>query len=394
MSTSAGPSASRGDITLQPSYFTSSLYVEPLREDISSLITLYAQQYSQTNPPFALFKRLWTELGWSWLHFKVFDPRARESFLRVTQRLFLERMVDSEPPLARVVGLFALYTFYFTQPSTSDPSLHALKHIDTTIDLYKSVSSLSETLADPALLPLQPYAEFVLSALIDAQAVLPREIFVEDGHESAVYAALTGEAAASQPIRPPKKKGRPSKRDRVKKAKDALIALEKYADINTVSLVPQPPWPVHSMAGPSSAALDPTDTTHILVAHPPMTTRHNYQVQKDQLLDALYSRSADSLGLDSSEETVGRIALERANEAVLARLKLIDEMAAEKGLEVGGEGGEKTGLTRVASAVRQVYSSGTTDSQRGGVLGLLEGAGLALDIEMGENGQYADTVDM
>lgn len=89
MSTSAGPSASRGDITLQPSYFTSSLYVEPLREDISSLITLYAQQYSQTNPPFALFKRLWTELGWSWLHFKVFDPRARESFLRVTQRLFL-----------------------------------------------------------------------------------------------------------------------------------------------------------------------------------------------------------------------------------------------------------------------------------------------------------------
>lgn len=47
-------------------------------------------------------------------------------------------MVDSEPPLARVVGLFALYTFYFTQPSTSDPSLHALKHIDTTIGALTS----------------------------------------------------------------------------------------------------------------------------------------------------------------------------------------------------------------------------------------------------------------
>lgn len=44
MSTAAGPSAVRGDITLQPSYFTSSLYVEPLREDIANLVNLFAQQ--------------------------------------------------------------------------------------------------------------------------------------------------------------------------------------------------------------------------------------------------------------------------------------------------------------------------------------------------------------
>lgn len=92
MSTSAVPSASRGDITLQPSYFTSSLYVEPLREDISTLIKLFFEQYSQASPssqPFALFKRLWTEQGWCWIHFKVFDGRARESFIAVTERLFL-----------------------------------------------------------------------------------------------------------------------------------------------------------------------------------------------------------------------------------------------------------------------------------------------------------------
>lgn len=45
MSTDPAPSVTRGDVTLQPSYFTSSLFVEPLREDIARLIQAYAQQY-------------------------------------------------------------------------------------------------------------------------------------------------------------------------------------------------------------------------------------------------------------------------------------------------------------------------------------------------------------
>ena len=47
-------------------------------------------------------------------------------------------------------------------------------------------------------------------------------------------------------------------------------------------------------------------------------------------------------------------------------------MAAEKGLEVGGEGGEKTGLKRVERAVDELRQRNGSS----GILGLLEGAGL------------------
>jgi len=132
MSLAPSPSASRGGITVQPSYFTSSLYIHPLRDDILHLIQVYTEQYIQTQPtqPFALFKTIWNGLGWTWMHFKVFDSRSRDTFLKVTMRLFLERMVDTEPPLNRVVGLFGLYIFYTTQPRTDAPSLHSTKHIE------------------------------------------------------------------------------------------------------------------------------------------------------------------------------------------------------------------------------------------------------------------------
>jgi hypothetical protein len=80
------------------------------------------------------------------MHFLVFDDRARECFLNVTLRLFLgaslwspiyilnnvggaERMVESEAPQVRATALFALYTFYFTQPSGTAPALHRVTHI-------------------------------------------------------------------------------------------------------------------------------------------------------------------------------------------------------------------------------------------------------------------------
>lgn len=126
MSTSPPPSVARGDITLQPSYFTSSLFVNPLREDIALLVQVFAQTYLRpiqdaagqpgedvimqentepavlleaenassnaplnvANQPFAFFKQLWKETGWVWFHFKVFDGRARESFIHVVLRCF------------------------------------------------------------------------------------------------------------------------------------------------------------------------------------------------------------------------------------------------------------------------------------------------------------------
>lgn len=47
----------------------------------------------------------------------------------------IERMVESELPLNRVVALFGLYTFYMTQPCTESPSLHSNEHIDMSIGM-------------------------------------------------------------------------------------------------------------------------------------------------------------------------------------------------------------------------------------------------------------------
>lgn len=104
--------------------------------------------HSDKSSPFALFKQIWSAFGWVWLHFKVFDGRSRERFIGITLRLFagmhefnfpkvtcssdhflLERMLETEDVIARVVALFGIYTFFMTQPSTSLPPVHSVKHI-------------------------------------------------------------------------------------------------------------------------------------------------------------------------------------------------------------------------------------------------------------------------
>lgn len=219
--------------------------------------------------------------------------------------------------------------------------------------------------------PLRPYATFVLSKLLDAQvfhilpesslrphnpAILPREFFVRDDADAASVMAISEQSDAAGPSTkpPPKKKGRPSKRDKAKKAKDALAVLDKWLEKNTFT------YPVPPTADPEEAQIP--KKTHALIANPPVTTHSNYAVQKTALLEQLTSPCTADVGIP---------ALARANEAVLARLKRIDEMAAEQGLEVGGEGGDMTGLVRVEKAVEELRNG----KSKGGILNLLEGAG-------------------
>ncbi|EKM61133.1 uncharacterized protein PHACADRAFT_83686 [Phanerochaete carnosa HHB-10118-sp] len=361
MSTSPAPSVARGEILLQPSYFTSSLFVDPVREDIAQLVQIFAQAFLQpaqqddqqaAEGPFAFFKAIWKDSGWTWFHFKVLDGRARETFIRIVLRCFSEYFVESVNPLAQTIALFGMYTFFMMQPSTSAPSLYTLKHIPLPLDVYKTLLELPSNLSTPQLLPLQPYATHLLETLLTAQAFhilpssslraqnpsdIPRERFVEDGTE-----APTGSAV--------KKKGRPSRRDKARKAKDAAAALDRWLDKNTVG---------------GSSTSTPSKTTHTLISHPPAASRAIYTMEKTQLLNVI-----DTPG----DNLPTREALIRANDAVLTRLRKIDEMAAERGLEVGGEGGEKTGLARVDRAVKEL--KGGHAGSRGGILNLLEGAGL------------------
>jgi hypothetical protein len=408
MSLCSSPSASRGTIVVQPSYFTSSLYVDPLRQDISHLTRIFAEQYVQSNlnQPFALFRTLWHAQGWPWLHFKVFDSASRHSFLKVTARLFMgqqvrcfhrgfkliisasERLATGEPTFARVVGLFALYTFFSTQLSCSTPPIYSIQNIpiytgtsnsrvyrvetNTLADTYTSLLSLPALLTTEYLSPLQPHTTYILSTLIDSKVFqiipvsslhahnpreLPRERFIHD-NEVVVPDDAKGKGKADAP----KKKGRPTKRDRAKKAKGALASLEKWLD-KTAYTPLRATNPISDEAGDgiSEEPVPPLVTTHILLSNPPSKSRNSYQIQKTALIDSITKSSTQGEGL-----------LERANQAILARMRKIDQMAAEKGLEVGGEGGERTGLARVEKAVAQMDST----ARREGLLGLLEGRGM------------------
>ncbi|KAI0041790.1 hypothetical protein FA95DRAFT_1682978 [Auriscalpium vulgare] len=345
MSLAPTPSTSRGDLLLQPPFFTSSLFVNPFRADVASLIDLFAAQYRLSNDqPFALFKRLWQAEGWPYMHLKVFDARTRDTYLKVACRLLFEKVDEANDALHRVAALFALYTFYSTQPTNTHPPLLSIKHVDIAMDTYASLVHLPKALQSPELAPLVPYVVHIVKTLTASRVFyilpsstdtpynprsLPREIFVSDDVEAEAEAVASTSTSAA-----PKKKGRPSKRDIAKKTREAVVALDKWLDRTSDMTSAEPR---HSQAAKGSRAV--------------------YVGEKTALLDGLGSSGA----------------LERANAAVLARLKKIDAMAAEKGMEVGSEGGEKTGLGRVERAVGELGGG----ARKGGILGLLEGAGMS-----------------
>jgi hypothetical protein len=244
---------------------------------------------------------------------------------------------------------------------------------DIRIDQYASLIELPCTLTASHLLPLQPYTTYTLSVLLSTQTFhivpessqyplkpreLPRERFVQDVHDG--YDSFAPNYATGKrkdwdtPTEMPKKKGRPSKRDKAKRVKDALGILDKWLEKS--GFTPQATLPPDGDGTFGATALCPTPvTTHVLLSNPPTASRVEYQAQKANFLGSL----------DMTSQS-----LQRANQAVLVRMRKIDEMAAEKGLEVGGEGGERTGLIRVERAV-----AGLANDEKG-ILGLLEGAGM------------------
>lgn len=242
---------------------------------------------------------------------------------------------------------------------------------------------IPSTLEEPDLCPLKSYVTHVLTTMLDAQAfqimprsslnaqnpsTLPREVFVPDGQEASMVLQASSSNAPSHEAgtsAAPKKKGRPSKRDKIRKAKEALHSLDRYVD-RTYLALHQDPYQLRMSAGPSAPGAGPVQAGHMLFAQAPAGSLGHYSARKHELLGALYAGHPDG---------PEQAALRRINDSVLARLKQIDEMAAEKGLEVGGEGGDKTGLARVEKAVEELRQ-GTGVGASGGILGLLEGAGM------------------
>jgi hypothetical protein len=197
---------------------------------------------------------------------------------------------------------------------------------------------------DPELASLAPYCSHIILVLIsrfnilppsnlgaDNPRSLPREVFVPDAQEP--------EIEEGQDV--PKKKGRPSKKETLRRTRAAVTGLGRWLDNTDVP--------------------DGPDNAHIIMSSAPSALRAAYIKDKEALLDVLVDEE-------------GQVALATANRGMLSRLRYIDERAAARGMEVGSEGGERTGMGRVERAVSELERPELR--WRGGLLGLMEGAGL------------------
>jgi hypothetical protein len=230
------------------------------------------------------------------------------------------------------------------------------------LDSLMSLLSLPSLLTSPELASLRTPAIFVLSSLLKAQIfhvvpsaacqplnprLLPREIVETD-----IVPTSNDDDA-------PKKRGRPTKRDRVKKSVDAMAQLNFWLEGNSVPRVQEE----HQSSTSTAPELVPK-----ALLHQPKATLSIYATQKSHLLDII-----DYPNLPAALLTPEQSALKAANEAIAQRLIAIDEEAAAQGKEVGGEGGSWTGLDRVLKAR-------ATLGRQGGILGLLEGGGMREDV--------------
>jgi hypothetical protein len=230
-------------------------------------------------------------------------------------------------------------------------------------DIYTDLLELPAALQEPDMLPFRDPAVYTISRLLDAELFrigpmlvdhaqnprsLPREWYVNEA-----MGVLAGHIA--EPAKK-KKLGRPSKREKARRAREDMAALDLWLDETTM---PQ-------------AGGDPTGALEVSVGMPggPLSeTAKQYRAAKIALLDQLLPEE------HTATDDMTRSAVVAANNRVLERLRRIDALAAEKGLEVGGAGGVSTGLVRVERAVEELERS-IGPGARAGVLSLSEGAGL------------------
>jgi hypothetical protein len=278
-------------------------------------------------------------------------------------------MAESEAPYIRAVALFGLYTFYFTQPSGTAPPLHRVAHIPIPLgqrsrhmnyrlanyhsDQYASLKALPRSLVEDQLLPLKPIVCHILSMLLCDEVFhlvpsahlcalnprdLPREIFIDK------ETITPGDLAAR------KRKGRPTRLDKVKKAKVVLYNLERWLEDTSCSQLPP------------ALTQDLASEENRTAKNEVETTLGHYQNLKSYLLNGINFRT------QSGELSERYTAVQRANEFVLDRLKATQELLASDGVLLSNN---LNTVARVEHAVKDFIEG---EGQGGGILSLLEGA--------------------
>ncbi|TFK30805.1 hypothetical protein FA15DRAFT_32833 [Coprinopsis marcescibilis] len=335
------PSPTRPDPVLHPSYFTSSLYTESLRNDIKLLTSTFRTRFLQdtAKPAFPLFKDIWSSHGWKWIHLRVLNDKSRERSQHVTCRLLIENIVQSEDALTQAAALFALYSFYNTQPNDTTPSLWQLSYIPITTDDLIHIYSLPERLQAPNLRSARLSVLYILRQMDIKQTFLllpesrtsphsptnlPRERYVPQGD------VLLSEAPVA------KKRGRPTKNEKTKRLRAHIGDLDGWLD-QTEQLV-------ETSSG--ATTLNPLD---------------DYKRSKLALLSLIDPPDA---GLSE-----GQVVIANANAQVLDRLKEARTLLSD---------GDTTMVPRDGTGGIERVENALQDMARGsgrGVLSLLDGSG-------------------
>lgn len=153
---------------------------------------------------------------------------------------------------------------------------------------------------------------------------MPRELIVQDTSDA------------------PKKKGRPSKADRLRKTQAAVEELDRW---------------LQNTGAPAGSET----TTHKLLLQDPTSVLEHYSELKTHLLDEL------------EDDSDGVAAITEANKQVYYRLKKAAELneTEETGTDNVNDAGP--GMPRVERAI--IQGDSPSGGPRGGLLGLLEGAG-------------------
>lgn len=281
-------------------------------------------------------------------------------------------MAKTQAPYSRAVALFGFYTLFYTQPLGTAPPLHNIAHIpiqlglfilfmtlqlflNLILDHYTSLKALPSSLNAAHLLPLQPFVSHIISLLLKDNVFfivphselgplnpldLPREIFIDSS---------TGPLVDSNA---PKKKGRPTKRDKIKRTRLALNGLDQWLEKTAHSSIPTSSSTISSMSDPASAFPSIYDTLG------------QYQQEKSHLLQSLSQPT-------SSGTLHAKTIVEQANQLILDRLKAADRLAL-KGPARSEEEIEIASIARIERAISELDKD---EGWMGGALGLLEGAG-------------------
>ena len=76
-------------------YYTSSLFVNPLREDAENLSLAFIARCqlghaeNEGTKPYEWFKEVWKSQGWHLYHLRCISARPRKAFLETVFRIFL-----------------------------------------------------------------------------------------------------------------------------------------------------------------------------------------------------------------------------------------------------------------------------------------------------------------